>query len=168
MFVSDAASLSKTISYIAADYRASTVSFFAEPDKLDLRWNSLQAEIMAASIVSTAPRDTLTDTFRRFDVFTAYIGFYKCNMKLYSKSGDRLQVSFTYTIDNANFAVNRVSNAPDIQASTGSEYSTFMLAALPTSSPGLYTLMPKKVSGDTQLVYMSLPLVRIVVSTDLC
>jgi hypothetical protein len=33
---------------ISADYRAETISFVAESDKVDLRWNSLQAEVQAA------------------------------------------------------------------------------------------------------------------------
>ena len=43
----------------------------------------------AALPPSTLPRDTLYDKYQPYNVFTAYIGYYNCKIKLYPKNGDR-------------------------------------------------------------------------------
>lgn len=164
VFLTTQANQQKIIA-LTGENRAKTMSFVSESEKIDMYWQSAQ-------VVATQPTvdawEMLFQSYNSTQIFTSYLGYYNCDMQLIPKDGSNFQTTFGYTLGSSIFAIDTLTGGNPILASTGNAVSTFKLAALPTSSPGIYQLSPSKVSGDTQLLYMNLPPVAIVVSTNKC
>lgn len=152
MLIAPAANLQSIIAYTGED-RSSSISFITETEKIDLYWMSSQ---VAASILPTRDAwDMLSTPFNATQtvaIFTAYIGYFNCDMQLIpisnssSSGSNRFETSFSYNLGGQHdelFIVDSLSrsavSASPILASTGTSMSTFKLAAaLLTRTPGLY------------------------------